>query len=118
MNDKISIQGLQVPTVIGVLAYERVIKQTLLLDMEFGIDAAIPAQEDDLQQTVDYDALCTYVREFGLDNDFQLIETFAEKLASTLLEHFPIQDIKLTVNKPTAVKEAKNISVSIERKLA
>lgn len=115
MQDKITIQGLKVPTTIGTLAFERAITQTLVLDIEFGIDASIAALEDDLQQTVDYDALSTYVIDFGAQSEYLLVETFAQTLANNLIEKFQIQDVKLRVKKPHAVKAAEFIAVTIER---
>ncbi len=115
MNDTISIESLRVPTVIGVLPHEKLIKQTLLIDLAFSIDASIPAQTDDIHQTVDYSALCAFVSQFGADSHCELIETFAQRLAQSLLENFTITDIKLTIKKPDAIKEADYVAISIER---
>ncbi len=49
---------------------------------------------------------------------FHLVETLAHKLAMTLLDEFPIAWIKLSVNKPGAIRGSRDVGVSIERRKA
>lgn len=113
--DIIKIKELKVKAIIGTLAYERQVPQTLKISVDFNIDASKPAQNDDLQETVDYSALCSFVQEFAQTSDFKLLETFTEKLAQACLEHFPITWVKLEVQKPFAVPEANTIALTLER---
>lgn len=113
--DTITIKSLKVPTIIGVYPHERQIKQNLVLNIDFKIDASLPAKEDDLNQTVDYDALTAYILEFGQSNAFKLIETFGVKLIESCLEHFPIEWIKLNINKRHAITQAECVAITLER---
>lgn len=113
--DIITIKALKISTIIGTLAHERKIPQTLKISIDFKIDASIPAQNDDLQATVDYSALCGFVQEFGQNSNYQLLETFAENLSKACLDHFPIHWVKLSVQKPSAIPEADYIALTLER---
>jgi dihydroneopterin aldolase len=115
MSDRVFIRELRVPTVIGVYGWEREVRQTLLLDLELATAIAGPATDDDLRAALDYDALCRRVREFGAANRFQLIETFAERLAALLREEYAIPWLRLRLCKPGAVDGTRDVGVLIER---
>lgn len=116
--DKLFINQLKVTTLIGVHAWEQLTPQNLLLDIAFEIDAKQVAQNDNFQEAIDYDQIIKHVLEFAEKNHFQLIETFVERLAQALLHHFPLPWIQLTLHKPGAVLQAKDVAITIERRRA
>lgn len=113
--DKLFINQLKVTTLIGVHAWEQLSMQNLLLDIVIQIDAQQVAQADDIQQALDYDQVVKYILTFAQQNHFQLIETFAERLTQALLEHFSLPWIELTLRKPGALLQAKEVAITIER---
>lgn len=113
--DIITIKSLKVPTIIGVYPHERQIQQTLVLNIDFKIDANTPAKNDDLNETVDYDALTAFILEFGQSHEFKLIETFGVKLIESCLEHFAIDWIKININKKHAITQAECVAITLER---
>jgi dihydroneopterin aldolase len=44
-----------------------------------------------------------------------LVETAAHRLALTLLEEFGIEWVRLSINKPGAIRGSRDVGVSIER---
>ncbi len=50
------------------------------------------------------------------ESQFQLIETLAHNLAMLLLEEFSLEWIRLSLNKPGAIRHSRDIGVSIERR--
>lgn len=113
--DKVFITGLKVETVIGVYAWEREIRQLLVLDLELATDIKPAAVNDELEKTLDYAAISNRTIEFVQQSDFQLVETLAERLVELLMTEFAIPWIKLRLQKPGAVKEAESVGVMIER---
>lgn len=111
--DTLTITGLTVNTRIGVHAWEQRISQRLLLDISLATD--FRACADDLDKTIDYDKLCQEVTYFAESHAFQLIETVAEKVAELIRETFQVTDITVSVSKPDAIKNAKNIQVTVKR---
>jgi len=111
--DSLNIKALSVATKIGVYAWEQSIKQQLLLDII--IPADFSACEENLANTVDYDALCKRVTEFVESQSFQLIETVADKVASLIQQEFNITQLSVAVSKPHAVKNAGTIQVVVNR---
>ena len=113
MSDVIELRGLAVDTVIGVYAWERGVRQRLLLDLDLPTDAAAAAE--DLDRTVDYDAVSRHVRAFAEASERQLVETFADDLARELLQRFGLSWVELVVAKPGAVADCADIRLRIRR---
>src|SRR5262249_45491874 len=93
--DIIYLQHLTGDTVIGVWDWERRIRQTLIMDLELGVDTARAGASDDLTATVDYKAVTDRVTSFTAASGFKLIEALAENIARIVLSEFPVQWIKV-----------------------
>lgn len=114
--DIVFIDGLEVDTVIGVYDWERGIRQCLTLDLQLGWDIRPAAASDDLGAALDYSAVSARVQAFAEASHFQLVETFAERLAALLMSEFGIRWLRLRLTKPGAVPAARGgVGVEIER---
>lgn len=113
--DIIHIQDLKVSTIIGVYAWEKQIKQTVLLDIKLSTDISIAAQEHDLSKTIDYAALSQQLSEELASKRFELLETLVVEVASSIHQNFGVELITITATKPHAIKNAKGVSITITR---
>ncbi|MCD5995260.1 dihydroneopterin aldolase [Pseudomonas sp. CDFA 602] len=113
--DRVFIEGLQVDTVIGAYDWERGIRQCLRLDLSFAWDNRPAAAGDDLTKALDYASVSNRIQAFAEQAQFQLVETFAERLAEVLMSEFTIPWLRLKVIKPGAVAAAAGVGVEIER---
>lgn len=115
MTDIVFIRGLRLPTVIGVYAWEREVRQELLLDLEMAWELSAAAASDNVEDALDYAAVSQRLREFAAANSFQLIEKMAVALADLLQRDFGIVWLSMRLCKPGAVAEADDVGVCIER---
>jgi dihydroneopterin aldolase len=115
-GDIVFLRGLAVETTIGFFEWERHVKQTVVLDLEIPVDCARAAATDTVDQTVDYKSIAKRCIDFIGKAEFHLVETLAHKLATTLLEEFDIAWIRLSINKPGAIRGSRDVGVSIERR--
>lgn len=113
--DAVFISELAVETLIGVHPWERRMRQTLTLDLELGADVPRAAAADALAAALDYGAVAAAVIEFAAANEFNLIETLAERTAEMLHQRFGVRWIRLTLHKPGALREAREVGIRIER---
>ncbi len=113
--DIIYLRDLRIETIIGVYDWERRIKQTVVLDLEMGADIRRAAATDDLTDTLNYKAVAKRVMEVVGGSECQLVETLAERVATVILEEFPVPWLRLTLNKQGAVRGARDVGVVIER---
>jgi dihydroneopterin aldolase len=112
--DKLFITGLLVTTTIGTLAFERQIKQTIILDLEWSVPEGWHLQ-DELKNTLDYTEVASTISEYVPSLQCRLIETLAEQIAQLLLTRFTIDWLRLTIRKAGAVANAKEVGIVIER---
>lgn len=115
IKDKVFVTQLKVDTTIGVYEWEKKIKQSLFFDLVMSTDISVAAQGDDINEAVDYSKVSDLVTEYVSSNQFELIETVAEQVASLILEKFNVSQITVTLNKPGAVKNAQSVGVEITR---
>ena len=113
--DIIYLHGLKCECTIGVWEWEKAISQTLTLDIDLASDNRKAAANDDLNDTLDYQALTQRVQGFAKDNAFELIETLVEKLAAIILDEFDTNWVRIKLDKGQAMKGVKNVGVVIER---
>lgn len=113
--DSLAIEGLEIEATIGVLDWERQIKQKLCFDLAWGVDVAVVANSDDIAASVDYALLSRMFQAFVENSAFFLIETLAEKAAEFLVSTFKLPWLRLTLTKPGVIPHAKKVSVTIER---
>lgn len=114
-SDTIFLQDLKVETIVGIWDWERRIRQTISIDIEMAADVAKAAETDNIEGTLNYKAVAKRVQQFVADSEYQLVETLAEKIAETVLAEFDIPWIQLRVCKPGAIRNAKNVGVTIRR---
>lgn len=113
MINTLEISALHVTTQIGIHPWEKAIRQPLQIDISIKIN--MTEVQDNIDNTIDYDLLCKTITTFVESNQFNLIETVAEKIALLLEEQFKVNTYTVRVSKPHAIKNAKNISVVIDK---
>ena len=114
-GDRIFLRGLTAECVIGFIDWERRVKQTVVVDLELPVDCRHAAVSDDVTDTVDYKKVSKRVLAFIEASEFMLVETLAQRLAMLILEEFAIEWIRLSINKPGAIRNSRDVGVSIER---
>jgi dihydroneopterin aldolase len=115
VGDRIFLRGLQVECIIGFIEWERRIKQTVVIDLELPVDCARAAETDDVANTVDYKKVAKRIIAFVEASEFKLVESLAHRIAMTVLEEFDLAWVKLSVNKPGAIRGSRDVGVSIQR---
>ena len=113
--DTIFLRGLTVECIIGFIDWERRVKQTIVIDLELPVDCRSASIRDEVEDTLDYKKVAKRVIAFVEASEFKLVETLAQRLALLVLEEFGISWIRLSVNKPGAIRGSKDVGVSIYR---
>jgi dihydroneopterin aldolase len=113
--DTIFLRDLRIDTVVGIWNWERKIRQTVSIDLEMGADVGLAAQHDDIEYTLNYKAVAKRIQSFVGESAFQLVETMAERIADVILTEFAVPWVKVTVNKPGAIRGARDVGVRIYR---
>ena len=97
--DTVCIEDLRVDATIGAYAWERELRQPLLISLHLGYDNRSVAT---LATTIDYASVAQALREHVGGRTDELLETLAESCCTLLAERFPPSSIELRIDKPLA----------------
>ena len=113
--DKVFLHGMKVQTLVGVYEWERQHRQTLVLDLDMGLET-LSLQSDDIDDTVHYGMVCEAVRQELAQCDFLLLERLAEHTAQFVFAQFKqVVWLRLRVVKPGILPDVQEVGVEIER---
>jgi dihydroneopterin aldolase len=114
-GDRIFLHGLAVECIIGFIEWERRTKQTVVLDIEMPVDCARAAATDDVADTLDYKRVAKRLITFVETSECKLVETLAHRAALIVLDEFGVEWVRLSVNKPGAIRHSKDVGVAVLR---
>src|SRR5580692_4556458 len=117
-DDRIFLHGLTAECVIGFIDWERRVKQTVVMDIELPVDCRRAALSDAVVDTLDYKKVAKRVQAFVSASEYQLVETLAHRLALVILQEFGVEWVRVTLNKPGAIRNSRDVGVVIERSRA
>lgn len=115
MNDTIFLRGLEVECIIGFIEWERRVRQTVVIDLELPVDCRTASRVDEVHATLDYKKVAKRVIAFVSSSEFKLVETLAQRIALTILAEFAVEWVRVSVNKPGAIRGSRDVGVAIER---
>ena len=113
--DTIFISELKVKTKLGVPEWERMIAQTIILDIEIGYDLAKACKSDAIADTIDYGAVVARIHSTLKEDSFQLVEALAEHVCQLILKEFGALNVKIKVAKPAILPGLKALGVIISK---
>ena len=114
-GDRIFLHGLTVECIIGFIDWERRVRQTVVVDLEMPVDCTRAAASDEVADTLDYKKVAKRALEFIGTSEFRLVETLAHRLALVILAEFGVEWVRISLNKPGAIRNSRDVGVMIER---
>ena len=84
-DDVIELRGLRFSAVVGVLPEERERSQPIQVDLDVTADLSAAGRSDDLDDTIDYGALCDLVELVVTTDQPLLLERLCERIAGVVL---------------------------------
>ncbi len=115
MPDRVFIKDLLLRAIVGINDDERVKRQDVLVNVELEADCRPAAASDDIADAVNYRDIAKETIDLVETSEFFLVERLAEEIARVCLKDARVRRVRVTVEKPTAVRFAKSVGVSIER---
>src|SRR4030095_8123892 len=117
LMDHIFIRDFRLQTLIGFHRRERVVPQTIRLDVEIGIANAAVFSTDKVRDCICYDKVTARIREIASEH-VNLVETLAERVARLLLDEFGAASAKVSIAKLGILKDVGLVGVTVERRRA
>jgi len=114
-GDRIFLHGLTAECIIGFIDWERRVLQRVVVDLEMPVDCRRAARSDEVADTLDYKTVAKRALEFIRGSEYQLVETLAHNLALVILGEFGVEWVRVSLNKPGAIRDSRDVGVVIER---
>ena len=115
MTDRILVKDLLLRTIIGINDDERVNRQDVVINLVMHADTRAAARTDDIAEAVNYRSVTKDVIDLVENSEFLLVERMAEEIAQLCLTDRRVERVEVTIEKPTALRFAASVGVSIER---
>ena len=113
--DKIFLHALKAEAIIGIYDWERQVKQTIIVDLEMNGTIRKAALSDSIDDTLNYKKVAKRVLAFIEASQYHLVETLTEQIAMLLLSEFSLSWVRVSLSKPGAVRNSRDVGVIIER---
>ncbi|WP_142810850.1 dihydroneopterin aldolase [Tepidiphilus olei] len=112
--DSIFIEGLRVEARVGVYERERVAPQTLMIDLQLGLESEA-GRSDELATTIDYARVIDRVKAEVEGQYFCLLERLGGHLVEMLFAEFGPAWVRMKIAKVGVRAEVKNVGILLER---
>lgn len=112
--DCIFIEELRVDAHVGIYPREKSAAQRLELDLSFGVPD-LAAQNDAIEDTIDYAEVISRIRTELGERHFNLLETLGEFVVAMLLEDFGAPWVKIHIAKVGVMRGVRRVGISIQR---
>lgn len=113
--DQIKIRNLHLRCIIGIQAWERKVLQDVMVDVVLFTDLSAAGGSDRIEDTINYKTLTKAMIAITESSRFFLVEALAERLAALCLQDERVRRVRLSVEKPGALRFARSVGVTIER---
>ncbi len=118
-EDRILLEGIQIPAALGVTAAERRSRRPVLLDVEVTRDLRDAGRTDSIRQTIHYKRIFEVVEDVAANHEHRLVEALGDRIARALLEKFDADAVTVTVRKPAPISGVlRHAGVRITRRRA
>ena len=116
--DRVFIRDLLCRGILGINPDERTAPQDVLVNVVLECDARPAAASRDIADAVNYRTVAKGVLNLVETGEYLLVETLCEDVAALCLEDQRVTACEVTVDKPTALRFAGGVGVSIRRERA
>jgi len=116
--DRIHVRDLRLRCVLGIFPEERREKQDITVSIVLHADLRAAGRSDRIEDTVDYKEVKKRVVTLVEGSSSFLIEHLAQRVADLCLEEPRVEAVRVTIDKPGALRFARSVAVEIFRKRA
>ena len=113
--DQITIKDLHLRTIIGINEEERRNRQDVLINIVMDVDMRRAGASDDIDDAVNYRTITKRIIQLVENSRFYLVEKMAAEIAVICLDDPRVERVRVTVEKPGALRFARSVGVAIER---
>lgn len=109
------VRDLVIDAFIGVWRHEHGRTQRIRINLDLAVQENLSNERDELADVVCYQEVIDRVRKIVRAEHVKLVETLAERIATTCLEDKRVITVRVRVEKLEAVPDTASVGIEIER---
>jgi dihydroneopterin aldolase len=109
------VRDLEMEAYLGIYENEKTHPQKIVVNIDLSVKESESQIDDDISHVVSYEIVVKKVEAIIADGHINLVETLCEKIASACLRDRRVAAVRVRVEKPDIIPNARSVGVEIER---
>ena len=107
------IKDFVINEIIGVHDYEKINKQKIIFNIVIDINQNTLPDESDISSIIDYEKITNKLENLTKNKNYNFLESLVEDSFIEIFKDKRINSIKIKIEKPDAIKNAKSVGVEV-----
>jgi len=99
--------------IIGIHNHEKIKKQKIKFNIVIDVNQNTVPDEKDIKSIVDYEKITTKIQNLTKSKKYNFLESLAEDSFGEIFEDKRVNSVKITIEKPDAIKNADSVGVEV-----
>ena len=107
------IKDFIVNEIIGIHEHEKIKKQKIIFNLVIDVNQNTVPNDSDLNSIIDYEKITNKLKNLTKNKNYNFLESLAEDSFKEIFEDKRINSIKIKIEKPDAITNAKSVGVEV-----
>ena len=107
------IKDFSINEIIGIHKHEKINKQKIIFNIIIDVDKDTLPNENNLSSVVDYEKITNKIESLVKNKKYNFLESLAEDSFREIFKDERINSIKIKIEKPDAIANAKSVGVEV-----
>ena len=113
INRSVFIKDFIIEEIIGIHEHEKIKKQKIKFNIVMEVNPNTIPDEHDIKSIVDYEKITRKLENLVKTKKYNFLESLAEDSFKEIFEDKRINSVKIKIEKPEAIKNAKSVGVEV-----
>jgi len=113
INRSVFIKDFIIEEIIGIHEHEKIKKQKIKFNIVMEVNPNTIPDEHDIKSIVDYEKITRKLESLVKTKKYNFLESLAEDSFKEIFEDKRINSVKIKIEKPEAIKNAKSVGVEV-----
>ncbi len=107
------IKDFIVNEIIGIHEHEKIKKQKIIFNLVIDVNQNTVPNDSDLNSIIDYEKITNKLKNLTKNKNYNFLESLAEDSFKEIFEDKRINAIKIKIEKPEAITNAKSVGIEV-----
>jgi len=107
------IKDFLINEIIGIHKHEKINKQKIIFNIVIDVNQNTLPNESSISSIVDYEKITNKLENLAKNKNYNFLESLAEDSFKEIFEDKRINSVKIKIEKPDAIRNAKSVGVEV-----